>query len=130
MIGLGVDIIQISSFEKQLQDRASVFISQSFTQQEIRYANQHVSNRPSQHLAARYAAKEAFLKAWSSLNRGSPPKISQPNFQEIVIHNDSFGRPYIVLLGQIASVCNFRSIQLSLSHDGDYAFATVFIEEV
>ena len=128
MMGLGVDTIQISDFHKQLQDGASVFISRSFTQQEIQYAKTHVSNRPSQHLAVRYAAKEAFVKAWSSLYRGSPPKIHQPNFQEIEVQNDQFGRPYIRLSGQIASICNVHSIQLSLSHDGDYAIAVVIVE--
>ena len=130
MTGIGVDIIQISSFEKQTRDNASVFVSGSFTPQEIQYAQENVSNRPAQHLAVRYAAKEAFIKAWSSLHFGSAPIIKHPILKEIEILNDVYGRPSIKLHGQLLELVTGYSINLSLSHDGDYSIATVLLERI
>ena len=128
MIGLGTDIVQISSFLEQVQDTASNFVQETFSTGEIRYSEGQVSGKPHQHLAVRYAAKEAFIKAWSSCNRGAPPKIVRPNYQEIEVFNDPFGRPYIELKGVLAKICHLKSIQVSLSHDGNYATATVIVE--
>ena len=128
MTGIGVDIIQISSFEKQTRDTASVFVSGSFTPQEIQYAHSNVSNRPAQHLAVRYAAKEAFIKAWSSLHFGSAPILKNPVLKEIEVLNDAYGRPSIKLHGQFLALVTGYSINLSLSHDGDYSIATVLLE--
>ena len=128
MMGIGVDIIQISAFEKQTRDKSSVFVSGSFTNHEIQYANSNVSNRPAQHLAVRYAAKEAFIKAWSSLHFGSSPIIKKPILKEIEVMNDLYGRPSIKLHGQLFELVTGYSINLSLSHDGDYSIATVLLE--
>ena len=129
MIGLGVDIIQISEFEQQINDVASFFVRSSFTAKEIRYAQTNVSRNPAQHLAVRYAAKEAFLKAWSSLYRGRPNILTQPKFTEIEVCNDAFGRPFITTHGTIHQYVATYQIQLSLSHDGDYAIASIIIEQ-
>lgn len=129
MIGVGVDIVQISSFKQQLDDPASVFTNKTFTPLEIQYSQNHVSKRPEQHLSARFAAKEAFVKAWSSLYRFRPPIVLHPDLQEIEICNDRYGRPYIELHGQVKEVCAKYSMQLSLSHDGDYALAQVILQE-
>jgi holo-[acyl-carrier protein] synthase len=128
MIGLGTDVVQISSFLEQIQDRASQFVQETFTTNEIGYSNSQVSGRPHQHLAVRYAAKEAFIKAWSSCNRGAPPKILSPNYKEIEVCKDGFGRPFIKLKGVLAGLCQLESMQVSLSHDGNYAIATVIVE--
>ena len=85
MIGLGTDLVQISSFLEQVQDTASHFVQETFSSGEIRYSKGQVSGKPHQHLAVRYAAKEAFIKAWSSCHRGMPPKIVHPNYKEIEI---------------------------------------------
>ena len=130
MIGMGVDIIQISEFSKQVQDKASVFVSGSFTEREIHYANSNVSNRPAQHLAVRYATKEAFIKAWSSMQIGSAPILNNPNFLEIEVVNDFYGRPSIQLHGQLAELLAGFTATVSLSHDGDYSIATVLLRKI
>ena len=128
MMGIGVDIIQISQFEKQISDRASVFVTGSFTDAEIQYAQKNVSNKPAQHLAVRYAAKEAFVKAWSSLHFGSAPILKNPTLKEIEVLNDVYGRPSIKLHGQLLELVTGYFINVSLSHDGDYSIATVLLE--
>lgn len=130
MMGVGTDIIQISEFRKQLHDKASVFVVKSFTDREIAYSTSNISNRPEQHLAVRYAAKEAFIKAWSSMHVGSPPILNQPKFTDIEVVKDRFGRPSIQLHGQLLELLNDTVSTVSLSHDGDYAIATVLLRSV
>jgi holo-[acyl-carrier protein] synthase len=129
MISIGVDIVQISNFDKQLQDRASVFYEQVFSEREKAYAQKNISGNSTQHLAGHYAAKEAFIKSWSSLFKGKPPQISNPDFQEIELVHDRFGRPYIQLHGLLKEVVEITSVSVSISHDGDYSIASVIIEE-
>ena len=127
MIGLGVDMVQISQLQSQLADDASVFAKQTFTNQEIRYSRSHASGEPARHLAARFAAKEALIKAWSSLRVGKAPVIERSNLREIEVHNDPYGRPQIRLHGLFKEHLNNYKIQVSLSHDGDYAIATILL---
>ena len=130
MIGIGTDIIQISEFRTQIHDKASVFVRKSFTAKEITYSTSNVSNRPEQHLAVRYAAKEAFIKAWSSMHIGMPPILNHPDFREIEVVKDRFGRPSIQLHGQLAALLTDYGATVSLSHDGDYAIATVLLRRI
>jgi holo-[acyl-carrier protein] synthase len=80
VIGLGVDMVQISQTREQLEDPASVFSERTFTAGELRYAKEHSSGNPVQHLAARFTAKEALIKAWSSMRIGRPPIIANSKF--------------------------------------------------
>ena len=129
MIYIGTDIVQISSFAAQIADRASVFVEQTFTQHEQMYAYKIALGKPEQHLAVRYAAKEAVIKAWSSSFFGRAPMITNPDLREIEVQKDAFGRPRIVLHGTIFLKMNDPVIQISLSHDGDYAIATALVQE-
>jgi holo-[acyl-carrier protein] synthase len=127
MIGLGVDLVQISQLQSQLRDSASVFATETYTSVELNYAKNNVSGHPERHLAARYAAKEALIKAWSSLRYGKPQVVNNPKYKDVEVINDHFGRPKIRLSGSIREHLQDFKIQLSLSHDGDYAIATVLL---
>lgn len=129
MIYTGVDIVQISAFALQLKDSASVFEKQTFTKKERQYAYQIGLGSPEDHLAARFAAKEALIKAWSSSFFGQPPQLYNPSLQEIEVQKDRFGRPKITLHGTLRERIHNFNIQVSLSHDGDYAIATVILQE-
>ena len=126
---LGTDMVCISQFHQQLQDKASAFAEQSFTPLEMRYAYQHISGQPERHLAARYAAKEAFIKAWSASRWGRPPILSHVDFRQIEVRNDGYGRPSLFLAEKLSHVVGEHQLQLSLSHDGDYAIATVLFSQ-
>ena len=130
MIGMGVDLVQISQFEKQLRDTASVFVQETFQPNEIKYANHHASMKPARHLAARFATKEALIKAWANFCIGKPLKLKNPSLKEIEIKNDPYGRPYIRLHGQIKEHLQNYTSQVSISHDGDYAISTVILQEM
>lgn len=80
---------------------------------------------PAPHLAARFAAKEAFLKA---LGLGLRHGIS---WQHMEVTRDELGKPSLQLTGRAAEIYRqrgFGRLLLSYSHDGAYAFATVLLE--
>ena len=93
-----------------------------FTDNEISYCNQYKNK--AQRFAARYAAKEAFLKA---LGTGWRDGIT---FKDINIINDDLGKPEIKLSGmtkQIADKLGVTAVHLSMSHTKDLASAFVII---
>ena len=126
-MGLGTDLVDIAQLRAQLNDPASSFAVQTFSAAEIRYARQHPSKDPARHLAARFAAKEALIKAWSSLHFGRPPQVPNPNFLEIEVHNDHYGRPALRFSGELQQHLKAYTTKLSLSHDGGYAIAVVLL---
>lgn len=127
---IGVDIVHVPGFREQLERPGSRF-QEVFTVRELRVAGQ----RPDRalHLAGRWAAKEAFIKAWSQAIYGRPPLISPDlvDFREIEIQPDRWGRVAVVIRGEIEQAVQqslgAMSTSLSISHDGDTAVATCLI---
>lgn len=121
--GLGTDIVRSSRFRRFLERNKTSVLDRLFDEEERAYALAKAD--PAQHLAARFAAKEAFLKAMGlGLRLGLA-------WREIGVRRDEMGRPFIVLSGRAAEEFQNRGhglIHLSCSHDGDYAFATVILE--
>ncbi len=111
--GTGIDIIEISRVEAAIKRWGKDFLRHVFTQEEIAYASQH--RFPAQHFAARFAAKEAVLKAF-----GDNAHIS---WKDIQITNDRHGKPE----------CRYKDkkfkkkILISISHTHNYAVASAII---
>ena len=123
ILGLGTDIVNISRIESLLEKWRDRFINRVFTRKERDYCMD--KKFPSQHFAARFAAKEAFLKA---LGVGLGYGISM---KDIEVTTNSIGNPSIVLHGKAKEACckrNMKKIFLSLSHDGEYGIAQVILE--
>lgn len=118
---MGMDIVHIPTFGEQLDYPGSRF-AHVFTDRERRLCAAKAN--PAASLAARWAAKEAYLKAWSNSRYGQPPvmHIDEVNFAEIEVVSDAFGRVAIVLRGSIGRIAPPAAF-LSISHDGDYAVA-------
>ena len=119
---VGVDLVNVPGFEQQLEDTASGFVTHTFTPREQRLA------RDSRRLAARFAAKEAFIKAWSGSRTHQPPLLGSLDLREIEVVDDGYGRPALALHGTLASVVGPCTMSLSLSHDGDSAIAVVLFQ--
>lgn len=123
---LGVDLVCISEFSSQLEQPGTVFM-RNFTKYELNDAKSSANMHAS--LAGKWAAKEAFIKAWSSLLIGNPPRVlrDEVNFAEIEVRKDLWGRPLISLHGSVAKTfkqdADINSVEISISHDGDYAIA-------
>lgn len=128
IVTVGTDLVHIPALAEQLADRASAFAAKTFTEAEMAYAHGASSGRPERHLAARFAAKEATLKALdhaAALRRVEPPSIE---LTSIEVLRDERGRPSLALhdaAARFAERIGVERAQVSLSHDGDYALAFV-----
>lgn len=132
ILGVGLDVVDMAGFSAQLDDAASVFVSQTFTEGERAYASAKTPRARAWSLAGRFAAKEAFVKAWSASRRGREPALASLNWQEIEVVVDAYGRPEILLHGVVKDAFTTDgpcTIHLSISHDGPVAAATVLIDQ-
>ena len=120
---LGVDLVDVPAFAEQLSDTASGFVAHTFTARE-----QRTAKGDPRRLAARFAAKEAFVKAWSGSRFGQPPLLGEIDLREIEVVDDGYGRPGIRLHGALADAVGPVATHLSLSHDGAAAIAFVMLE--
>ena len=124
VIGIGVDLTRIERFQRFIDRGRHAVIDRIFTAEEQEYS---LSKRhPAPHLAARFAAKEAFLKA---LGTGLRLGIS---WQDVGVVRDDLGCPSLQLNGRAAELLDERGgkrTHLSYSHDGLYAVATVVLED-
>ena len=142
IIGVGVDLVHIPSFTEQLELPGTIF-THAFSGAELRYCKKRATQTGSvyPHLAARWAAKEAVIKAWSSAlhPNHSVLKTEDIIWAQIEVVNDSIGRPRIQInkklepliidsLIDIYGPTDHLTWHLSLSHDGDSAIATVIAE--
>ena len=106
--GLGIDLIEIERVERAL-DRRPRLADRLFTPAELAYAKGRA--RPGRHLAARFAAKEAVIKA---LGRSVPPR-------EIEIEPGE--PPTVRLHGEAAAVAGEIEVAVSLTHSRESAAA-------
>jgi holo-[acyl-carrier protein] synthase len=128
IVTVGTDIVHVPTLTELLSDGASAFRVRTFTMGELAYASGARSGQPERHLAARYAAKEATLKALdhaAALRQVVPPSIE---LSTIEVLRDERGRPSLALHDSAAALAESLGVeraQLSLSHDGEYALAFV-----
>ena len=123
IFGIGTDIIEVERIEKQLEKNSGLK-EKLFTTNEIAYCESK-KNR-GQHYAARFAAKEAFLKA---IGTGWRDGLQ---FDEIEVTNDQLGKPALVLYGKtrdFVAEINITNIQVSLTHIKDVVNAIVIVEK-
>ena len=123
IIGVGTDLVEIPRLESVIHRRGSRLLNRLFTPDEQQYCEDKA--RPATHYAARFAAKEACVKALGTgLSRGI-------KWLEVEVCRDDEGKPSIVLTGlarEIAANLAVRDIHLSLTHTKDYASAVVVLE--
>ena len=112
MIRIGIDIVDVERIKRLSQQYGRRFLDRVFTEIEIDYSLGARGERRYERLAARFAAKEAVIKA---LGRAVP-------FRSIEVENAPSGRPIVR--------CEFvdEKIEASLSHTDRLAIAYVLIE--
>ncbi len=113
-ISVGVDCEEMGRFKKKIKDGA--FLKRIYTSKEIKYCLSKPN--PEQHLAARFAGKEAVMKALNGLEE----KVF---FHEIEILNDRNGVPRVLLKKKSKA-----ELKISLSHTSKIAIAFVIAEEM
>lgn len=118
-IRTGVDIIEIERVKQSIEETEGKFCDRVFTQKEIEYCENKKAQKY-QHYAARFAAKEAVLKAISQLLESK----FDIEWKEIEILNDEEGRPFVNLLKKDIPI---DEIDISISHCKTYAVASVVV---
>jgi holo-[acyl-carrier protein] synthase len=122
IFGIGIDIVEIERVEKQVK-KDNGFKEKIFTAREIEYCNS--KKFFGQNYAARFAGKEAFLKA---IGTGLRDGLA---FNEIEIINDDLGKPHVYLHGNTKKLSTEKkivNIHISLSHEKNIATAKVILE--
>jgi holo-[acyl-carrier protein] synthase len=122
IIGTGVDIVEISRIRQAANKWKDKFLGRVFTNNELNYSSG--KKFIYQHLAARFAAKEAVLKAFGDSS------INKMEWKEIEIVNNKDGRPIVRLKGEARKAMNKRGVYdiiVSLSHTKNYAVANAIL---
>jgi len=114
--GIGVDIESIDRFAGLERTQDGSFLNKLFTRNELEYC--YSKRMPAPHLAVRFAAKEAVIKALYSLGRPGS------NYVDVEISNNEDGVPEVKL---VKPGFNDLRIKLSLSHCADKAIAFVVV---
>jgi holo-[acyl-carrier protein] synthase len=113
--GVGIDLLEIERLERALQ-RHPRLAERVFTEAEREYAAARA--RPARHLAARFAAKEAVVKALGLTDGFGLGEV------EVV----SGEPPTVRLEGRAAIAASGRRIEISLTHSRDFAAAVALVE--
>lgn len=125
IVGVGVDLVHVPSFADQMERPGTTFAT-AFLPGERSDAQSHPSGA-ARHFAARWAAKEAVIKAWSASLYGEAPVMDEHVHHLIELVADAWGRPRMRLHGEVAKRLDGHTLEVSLSHDGDYAIAYVVL---
>lgn len=123
IIGTGIDIVSIERIKKAEERWGRKFLERVFTEDELTYFLDH--KLPHTHLAGRFAAKEATVKAFGT---GFSEGITWKDIEVVKMPN---GKPEIALHGKLRTLSetmSVKTIHLSISHDGGFAIAQVLLE--
>lgn len=122
IVGLGIDIIEIDRIAASVERYGDRFLEKIFTEREREYCLS--KGNKYQHLAARFAGKEAVAKALGGIYKGGW------SWQDIEILNGNNGEPLVKLGGNLTNLVNEkRKLMISMSHSRDYVTAMSILSE-
>jgi len=120
IVGIGIDIVEVKRIKKLINgDNGKKFLRRVYTEREIEYCEKF--KEPYTHFAARFAGKEAFVKASSDI-------LESISYKDVEIINNSKNAPLLFIKNK-----NFDNNKyicyISLSHTENYGCAFVIIEK-
>ena len=118
--GVGTDIVEISRIREAAEKWGDSFLKRVFNSEELTYC--YSKNDPAMHLAARFAAKEACIKAVSAFMTGHLA------MRDIGVSNEESGKP-LITINKSGVIPNDIKLHLSISHERNYAVASVIAEQ-
>jgi len=124
IVAIGIDIIEVARIREVLL-RTPRFVLRVFTPAERAYCEGRGA-AAAQHYAARFAAKEAALKAFQTGWRGGI------GWQDVEISSLESGAPVLILHGRVREMfiaSGATVAHLSLSHTSEHAIAQVVLEK-
>jgi holo-[acyl-carrier protein] synthase len=122
--GIGIDLVKIKRIAEAQRRWGERFHNKAFTSGEIQYCLR--KRDPAPNFAARFAAKEALVKALGiGLRRGV-------HLRDVEVQRGPLGKPVLKLHGRALEICTQEGITrvfLSLTHDQDFSAAVVVLEK-
>jgi len=121
--GLGIDLVPVARIDDVVARRGERFLRRILTDGEMQYCARFPE--PQRHWAARFAAKEAALKAMGTGVYGGV------SWKAIEVVNLETGQPTLHLAGkarEIADELGATTSHVTIAHDGAYAMACVILE--
>ncbi len=123
VLGIGIDIIEIDRIQKSVDEYGDHFLNKIYTETEIEYCLSKANKY--QHLAARFAAKEAIYKALSS----DTNKVY--SWQDVEIFNEVNGLPNVKFYGPLKDYLNEdKQLKISMSHSQNYVSCVAILFSV
>ena len=120
ILGHGIDIVETARIRRSVEEHGQRFLDRVYTSQEQSYCERN-RKRYYEHLAGRFAAKEAVLKVLGTGWRGGIA------WTDIEILNEPSGQPRITLTGECARIATELGIlrwHVSISHIETHATAS------
>ncbi len=114
--GVGIDIVKVPRIKHLVDKWESRFLERVYTESELDYCL--TNRRKHEHLAGRFAAKEAVLKAFG---------VKLP-WKSIEVLSESNGRPVALVGSDKAIGYSEENLHISITHIEDYALAMAVLE--
>ena len=121
--GIGIDIVHIERMKHTWEKHGDAFLEKSFTESEINTCKSN--KRAVEMFAARFAAKEAVMKAFGK------GMFQGVHFKDIEIMGGMDSKPEVKLHGEVKTLAeqrNITKILVSMTHEKDYAAAVAVVE--
>lgn len=122
ILGIGIDIVKVDRIEKAVERWSDSFTRRVFTERELEYCTKQ--KKPAQHLAARFGAKEAVMKAFGTGHAGGV------KWTDVEVLHDEKGKPIVALSGvlrDLAAGMGVSEAMISMSHDTGYAVSQAIL---
>src|SRR6185369_13048712 len=123
IVGTGIDLCEVDRIREAIERHGQRILQRVYTEREIAYAQ--LKANPYERFAARFAAKEAGMKALGTGWRGGL------GWRDLEVINLPSGRPTLQLHGKAAEIAEklgVRNIALSITHTTEQAMALVILE--
>lgn len=118
----GIDICSVQRIQEVISRQKSKFLKRVFSMREQKYCS--TKKRLFEHYAARFATKEALIKAWPLIAEKGIP------FSSLEVRHHATGKPYMSLAPSVRRRIRLPAkarIEISLTHEREWAIATVLI---
>jgi holo-[acyl-carrier protein] synthase len=126
IVGTGIDITEVPRIAASIARFGDRFLNRVYTPKEIAYCKSKSKHGSAQSFAARFAAKEAAMKAiGTGLRRGV-------TWHDVEVAREPSGRPTIIFSGKAAEFAvklGMKRVALSLTHTDQQAMAQVILED-